>query len=41
MVLPYRVQVDNDSDFSSPIIDEDEYSSTTLNVVTLLGVNIL
>ena len=33
----YRVQVDNDSDFSSPIIDEDEYSSTTLNVVTALG----
>jgi len=33
----YRLQVDNNSNFSSPIIDEDEYSGTTLNVVTLLG----
>jgi hypothetical protein len=33
----YRIQVDNNSDFSSPIIDEDEYNSTTLNVVTALS----
>ena len=33
----YRLQVDNNSDFSSPIIDADEYSSTTYNVVTALG----
>lgn len=33
----YRLQVDNDSDFSSPIIDADEYSTTTYNVVTALG----
>ena len=33
----YRLQVDNNSDFSSPIIDADEYSGTTYNVVTALG----
>lgn len=33
----YRLQVDNNSDFSSPIIDADGYSTTTYNVVTALG----
>lgn len=33
----YRLQVDDNSDFSSPIIDADEYSTTTYNVVTALG----
>lgn len=33
----YRLQVDNNSDFSSPIIDADEYNGTTYNVVTALG----
>ena len=33
----YRLQVDNNSDFSSTIIDADEYSTTTYNVVTALG----
>ena len=33
----YRLQVDNNSDFSSPIIDEDEYNGTTYNAVTALG----
>lgn len=36
-ITGYRLQVDNNSDFSSPIIDEDEYTATTLNVVTSLG----
>ena len=36
-ITGYRLQVDNNSDFSSPIIDEDEYTSTTYNAVTALG----
>ena len=32
-ITAYKIQVDNNSDFSSPIFDFDEYSSTTLNVV--------
>ena len=34
-ITAYKIQVDNNSDFSSPIFDFDEYSSTTLNVVAL------
>lgn len=34
-VTGYDIQVDNNSDFSSPIFDFTEYSSTTLNVVAL------
>lgn len=34
-VTAYDVQVDNNSDFSSPVLDFTEYSSTTLNIVAL------
>ena len=34
-ITAFKIQVDNNSDFSSPIFDFDEYSSTTLNVVAL------
>ena len=34
-ITAYHIQVDNNSDYSSPIYDYDEYSSTTLNVVAL------
>ena len=36
-VTAYRLQVDASSLFLSPIIDTDEYSTTTYNVVTALG----
>lgn len=34
-ITAYDIQVDNNSDFSSPIFDYSEYNSTTLNVVAL------
>lgn len=34
-ITAYDVQVDNNSDFSSPTLDFSEYSSTTLNIVAL------
>lgn len=36
-ITAYDIQIDNDSNFSSPVVDSTEWSSTTIEVNTLLS----